>query len=79
MGSNSQDIRIFILFEKMGKERIIAGGLSVYIRDEISDGVSVIHGETLDYIWVKMDKIVFHLEENIYIGFVYILPWLIPA
>ena len=48
--------------------------MSVYIRDEISDGVSLIHSETPDYIWVEMDQNIFHLEENIYIGFVYIAP-----
>ena len=49
-----------------------SGGLSVYIRDEISDGVSVIHSETPDYISVEMDKNFFQLEENIYTGFLYI-------
>ena len=44
-----------------------SGGLSVYIRD-------VIHGETPDYIWVEMNTNFFHLEENIYIGVVYIVP-----
>ena len=79
MGSNSQDIKDFHSFRKEWKRKNYnsgggSGGLSVYIRDEISYEVSVIHSETPDYIWAKMDKNFFHLEENIYTGFVYIAP-----
>ena len=51
-----------------------SGGESVYIRDELSEGVSVIHGETPDYIWVELKRQLFHFEENVYSGFVYIAP-----
>ena len=58
----------FHYFRKNGERKSYSSGeLLVYIRDE----VSVIHGETPDYIWVEMDKNFFHLEENIYISFVY--------
>ena len=48
--------------------------MCVYIGDELLEGVSVIHGETPDYMWVELKRQFFHLEENVYIGFVYISP-----
>ena len=67
--------------------------MSVYVKDEILDGVSVKHGETPDFVWVelkkkkkkkkkkknnqkkkKKKKQFFNLQENVYIGFVYIAP-----
>ena len=43
----------FHYFCKNGKRKNYnSGGLSVYIRDEISNGVSVIHGEIPAEIWV---------------------------
>ena len=64
----------FHSFRKQGKRKNYnSGGLSVYIRDE-RDGVSVKHGETPDFIWVELKKQYFNLQENVYIGFVYIAP-----
>ena len=67
----------FHSFRKQGKRKNYnSGGISVYIRDEILDGVSVKHGETSDFIWVelKKKKQYFNLQENVHIGFVYIAP-----
>ena len=50
----------FHSFRKQGKRRNYnSGGISVYIRDEILDGVSVKHGETSDFIWVELKKTIF--------------------
>ena len=49
----------FHSFRKRGKRKNYnSGGLSVYIKDEILDGVSVKHGETPDFIWVELKKTV---------------------
>ena len=65
--------RDFHSFRKRGKRKNYnSGGVSVYIRDELLEGVSVIHGETPDYMWVELKRQFFHLEENV--GFVYISP-----
>ena len=78
MGNNSLDTNTctYIFFARTGekKKNYNSRGFSVYIRDEIPIGISVIHGETPDLFWVEMNKQFFHLEENIYIGFVYISP-----
>ena len=67
--------RDFHPFRKKGKRKNYnSGDVSVYIRDELLEGVSVIHGETPDYMWVELKRQFFHLEENVYIGFVYIAP-----
>ena len=46
----------------------------MYIKKNISRGTRVIHGVVPDFIWVELNKSFFRLEENIYIGFVYLPP-----
>ncbi|MES9993748.1 MAG: reverse transcriptase family protein [Candidatus Thiodiazotropha sp.] len=37
-------------------------------------GISIVHGETPDFVWVQLKKSFFHLEDDIYIGFIYLSP-----
>ena len=36
--------------------------MSVYIRDELLEGVLLIHGETSDYMWVELKRQFFHVR-----------------
>lgn len=74
-GKNIDTFRDFHSYRSPGKrQNDSSGGLSVYIKKDIMQGISIIHDETPDFMWIEMDKRFFNLEDNIYIGFVYISP-----
>lgn len=65
----------FHSYRKPGKRQNYgSGGISVYIKSNIVKGTSVIHGESPDFIWVCLKKSYFQLEDDIFIGFIYISP-----
>ena len=65
----------FHSYRKHGKRRNYgSGGISIYIKNNIVNGTSVIHGESSDCMWVCLKKSFFQLEEDIYICFIYIPP-----
>ena len=58
--------------DKPGKRAF--GGLSVYISRKLSEGVSYVPTENKNAIWCKLDRIYFNLQNDIYIGTVYLSP-----
>ena len=50
------------------------GGLALCIRQEIRVGVAIMDNSDTESIWVKLKKDFFKLEQDIYIGFIYIVP-----
>ena len=74
MGSNWTRFKIFS-YRKPGKRRNYGSvGISVYIKNDILKRTSVTHGESPDIMWVCLKKSFFHLEEDIFIGFIYLAP-----
>ena len=51
-----------------------SGGLAIYIKDSIRNGVTVIPNNNSEYAWLKLDRDFFNLRENIFICFTYISP-----
>ena len=51
-----------------------SGGLIVYIKDFIRNGVKLIQNTIDCIIWLKLDKNYFHIDDDIYICFTYIAP-----
>ena len=52
-----------------------AGGLLLYIKKELQEGVRVLpHGKKQDRMWIVLDKTAFVLERDTYVGFFYIPP-----
>ena len=65
----------FHSYRKHGKRRNYgSGGISIYIKNNIVNGTSVIHGESSDCMWVCLKKSFFQLEEDIYGRFIYVPP-----
>ena len=58
--------------DKSGKRAF--GGLSVYISRKLSEGVSYVPTENKNAIWCKLDRTYFNLQNDIYIGTVYLSP-----
>ena len=50
------------------------GGLSVYINRKLSEGVSYVPTENKNAIWCKLDRTYFNLQNDKYIGTVYLSP-----
>ena len=48
------------------------GGLALYIKDSIKDGVKVVRNRYDTIIWVKLEKTFFHFESDVYIAGVYL-------
>jgi hypothetical protein len=51
-----------------------SGGVCVYCKNDIFDGVSVICKDNDGVIWVKLDKAYFNTSDDIFVCVVYILP-----
>ena len=52
-----------------------AGGLLLYIKKELQEGVQVLpRGKEQDRMWIVLDKTAFGLERDTYVGFFYIPP-----
>ena len=63
----------FHSYRKHGKRpNYGSGGISIYIKNNIVNGTSVIHGESSDCMWVCLKKSFFQLEEDIYVCFIYV-------
>ena len=52
----------------------IAGGIGVFVREEIKDLVQVLDNDNEDSIWIKIKKEKFKGNEDIYIGSYYVSP-----
>ena len=52
--------------DKSGKRAF--GGLSVYIKRKLSEGVSYVPTENKNAVWCKLDRTYFNLQNDIYIG-----------
>ena len=50
------------------------GGVCLFIRKGISKGVNVLETDSNGFIWVKLDKVYFNLEHDIFTCFVYVPP-----
>ena len=60
--------------KKHKKARKYSGGISLFIRNPITKGITVSPFNLPDSIWCLLDKHFFKLPYNVYIGFVYIPP-----
>ena len=50
------------------------GGLSVLVKNEIRHGISFLNTSSSEYMWLKISKKVFNLDDDIYVAVVYICP-----
>ena len=66
--------KCFNLYRKFQNRRAnrCSGGIVLYIRDSISDGVKLVRNHYDSIIWIKLDKNFFNIESDIYIAGVYI-------
>ena len=58
--------------DKSGKRTF--GGLSVYVNQKLSEGISYVPTENKNAIWCKLDKTFFNFQKDIYLGTVYLSP-----
>ena len=58
--------------DKSGKRAF--GGLSVYVNQKLSEGVSYVPTKNKNAIWCKLDKTYFNFQKDIYLGTVYLSP-----
>ena len=50
------------------------GGISILVKQEIRKGIKFIEATHSEYLWLKLDKAFFNLDEDIYVATVYISP-----
>ena len=48
------------------------GGIVVYIKSDISQGIDYIKSEHSDIMWLKVKKQLFEIENDLFIGVIYI-------
>ena len=51
-----------------------SGGIVVYIKSDISQGIDYIKSEHSDIMWLKVKKQFFEIENDLFIGVIYISP-----
>ena len=51
-----------------------SGGIGVFVKDTISEHVSVVDSESDYVLWLKLDKRAFKMNDDIFIGAIYIPP-----
>ena len=71
--SGLQHIHSFRKYQHCRTKRS-SGGIVIYIRNEISKGVKVVLNQIDCLIWLKVDKNYFNIEQDLYLGCVYIAP-----
>lgn len=54
------------------REKESRGGIICYIRDVIASSAILVKGSCDDFCWIKLDKSLYGLEKNLYIGTIYI-------
>ena len=54
------------------RANLCSGGIVLYLKDSISDGVKVVKNHANSIIWLKLDKNYFKIESDVYIAGVYI-------
>ena len=59
---------------KKKKTQRNSGGLAIYIRSNIADGISVIKTDSDDIIWLKLSKVFFGFDKDIYCCLCYAVP-----
>lgn len=62
---------VHLIRTKSKKARKRYGGISIYVKKEISDGVKFLEHQTDDYIWLQLSKNFFGLQNNIYLCYMY--------
>ena len=50
------------------------GGMMLYIKQEIRGGVTIVNKEDSETIWIKLGKGFFKLQEDVFVGFIYVVP-----
>ena len=53
----------------------VAGGLGVFVREEIDHLVQVVPNDNDDSIWIRMKKEVVDENEDVYLGTYYVSPY----
>ena len=56
------------------KKKKIAGIISIPVKQEIWTGIEFIAATHSEYLWLKLDKAFFNLDEKIYVATVYVSP-----
>ena len=51
-----------------------SGGLVVYCKSYLADGISIVKRDDKGIFWIKLDKLFFKLESDVYICLCYIPP-----
>lgn len=57
-----------------GKGKRGHGGVCLFVRNSISDGIEVVHKDSSGFLWVKLRKLFFGLESDMFVCFCYIPP-----
>ena len=59
---------------KIRRAKRASGGIIIYIKDDIRQGVRLVNNEIDCVVWLKLDKTYFSIEEDIYICIPYVAP-----
>lgn len=65
---------VHLIRPKSKNTRKRSGGLSVFVREEIANGIKFLNHENNEYIWLHLQKDFFGLSDDIYICFLYFPP-----
>ena len=71
--SGFQDIHSFRKYQPCRTKRS-SGGIVIFLRNEISKCVKVVLNQINCLIWLEIDKNYFNIEQDLYLGCVYIAP-----
>ena len=67
-----------LIFCRRGISRRVrrgAGGLVVYVREELARGIEFVHSKKMeDRAWLRLKKNMFNFTNDVYLGFFYIPP-----
>jgi hypothetical protein len=50
------------------------GGIAIYYKEELKDGIKFMEHKNGDYVWIKLSKYFFGIEEDYYLCYAYIPP-----
>jgi exonuclease III len=66
---------IFVTGKKpVGKRGRNSGGVCIYCKNKVSEGVRIVEKDVNGVIWVKLDKLFFNTDADIFLCVIYILP-----
>ena len=69
---------VILIRPRNKKTKKYSGGITILVKDSLKQGVKFLEHKTNDYMWLKLNKLFFGLNEDLFICF-YTIPQKIPV